>query len=892
MPDQGNKNDSFRTDRSRDFEILRNRVNCTGCVFIVGLPGMGKSVLLNELAIHLQVEGKFPNQVSLIHCRNGWNAGDFYAAILDRLNSLTGKMENNGVEIDPQQIAERIDELPMALLIDDFQYVEDSLTRSLVEATHEMRSGKLIIASRIVPELGTLASAGVYTHILKYLDREESGSMVTRLLSFHGYEQGAGKLTEVLFRLTGGHPLLVKLLIGLVVSGKNTVRNLDLLEHAMQEKSEEYFNSMFWAGLDVHSVSLLRTFSLLRIPVNQDSILEMHPETDHVILASLRKQGLLEFDLEGNYWMHDVLRQFVSHKMTQAEISKLHGRIGESLHSAGQASMEMLREAYYQFVRSGKLDRAAQMLVELVEVNHLTEDQPQDLLPLLRDAIETLGIRSEELNYAYVKQLAMLNQDEAEKIIHGISGWRRHDLSGVVCYNRSDFPHAREHFEKALACCDSEKNRLLARLQIAICLTLCGDNPGAENILKSMAQERLLEENEILKIKFYCWGSVIKLYTEKPDEALDYARKAEILCRKNRTESLLNIAIGRQGVALCRMGEYPEAERLMLDGLEMGQRRGNLLRQLGAYSSLGYLKVLTRNYEEALDYENRALEISLIVKDSDYEFDTHAEKGYLFTCLQRFAEAEAAFEQAKAAMIKLNNSYYGLLFIIKSSPFLLAAGQADKAISEIMQVSDSLDRLSPSSVARVKYCLFKAFQLTNRQQEAEKTFREFQDLLSKLTSGLDDGVRRYVSDVERLLEQKRTGICVLCNGVTRRFAEPGALRDLRQRKMDFEIFIDFTESELLVDGKPVDLFGKTILVSLLFALARKPGRIIGTPKLFEQVWKRKFDYAVDGNNFRPTILRLRKKLGDEKGVRFILTSHDRGGYYFNSSVKHCIIFKE
>ncbi|MDD5091188.1 MAG: winged helix-turn-helix domain-containing protein, partial [Candidatus Wallbacteria bacterium] len=114
---------------------------------------------------------------------------------------------------------------------------------------------------------------------------------------------------------------------------------------------------------------------------------------------------------------------------------------------------------------------------------------------------------------------------------------------------------------------------------------------------------------------------------------------------------------------------------------------------------------------------------------------------------------------------------------------------------------------------------------------------------------------------------------------------------VREQSSAFGIFIDFCENRLLLNGRFVPLFKKTVLIGMMFELVRDPGKVVSAPALFRAVWGRSLESDSDGSNLRMNISRLRTLLG-EKGTDLIRSSEEKSGYFFNNESDFCLIYRK
>ncbi len=114
------------------------------------------------------------------------------------------------------------------------------------------------------------------------------------------------------------------------------------------------------------------------------------------------------------------------------------------------------------------------------------------------------------------------------------------------------------------------------------------------------------------------------------------------------------------------------------------------------------------------------------------------------------------------------------------------------------------------------------------------------------------------------------------SAVLRRASMPPASNKAPLRFGNGDLIIDATERQVFVSGEPIDLTRTEF--DLLLYLARRPGRILTTEIIFENVWS--YDAEANLESVKWYVWRLRKKIEQNSSTpRYIVT--ERGvGYRF------------
>jgi DNA-binding response OmpR family regulator len=87
------------------------------------------------------------------------------------------------------------------------------------------------------------------------------------------------------------------------------------------------------------------------------------------------------------------------------------------------------------------------------------------------------------------------------------------------------------------------------------------------------------------------------------------------------------------------------------------------------------------------------------------------------------------------------------------------------------------------------------------------------------------------------------------------------------------VVIDARSHELTVGGAPCSLKRRSVLRRLLYALARRPGSVLGKDELAEAVWDRPYDPVRHDDALKSNILHLRRLLA---GTGLVIARGDPG----------------
>ena len=99
------------------------------------------------------------------------------------------------------------------------------------------------------------------------------------------------------------------------------------------------------------------------------------------------------------------------------------------------------------------------------------------------------------------------------------------------------------------------------------------------------------------------------------------------------------------------------------------------------------------------------------------------------------------------------------------------------------------------------------------------------------------------------------------------------------------VVIDARRDELVVGGEVVSLRRRSVLRKLLYALARRPGSVLGKDELAEAVWNRPYDPLRHDDALKANVLHLRRLLA---GSGFAIVRGDPG-YRLEATVRFVFV---
>lgn len=253
------------------------------------------------------------------------------------------------------------------------------------------------------------------------------------------------------------------------------------------------------------------------------------------------------------------------------------------------------------------------------------EEHANDLLPLEN---ETANFET-ALEYAYTNDLKQL-------YIEGVS----------VFYNymaiRGSFEAAAKHAPKAYDWAkelNDPKNIAL----MGICLGRIefeqGKHQEAKNLFKEVYSHATLGKDFLLVSSALEWLGMASLNLNDPDSTLLLWNDALKIAQDDNLEEKTCDILQKIGSLMIRRGNYPEAEKCLLGGLDLSRKIDYRMRECTLLSNLGALKTRQKEYVQAESFLKTSLTLST-------EIGLQSNVGFIYSQLSGLVMINNDFKQA------------------------------------------------------------------------------------------------------------------------------------------------------------------------------------------------------------------------------------------------------
>ncbi|MDD5090440.1 MAG: tetratricopeptide repeat protein [Candidatus Wallbacteria bacterium] len=874
--------------RGSEIHSLAEVISSTGCVIIVGMAGVGKTSLAISLGLLTGEVCGLP--VLHFSCREGWDDRDFYAELQNRLCVFTGSTGTRSVEPGVRPVLTMREERPLVLLIDDFQFVENSETLELLQAGTSLRNGHLVVLSRKKPSLDALTMVDVYTHVLKGLEPVDNELLVRILFQSHGLAEPGPETLNAITELSQGHAHSTKLLCGLLISGKITVADLGYGGKAYGQM-EEYLTKLILDSLSDKTKDVMSVLSVFRIPVDKDLVNTLAGEDTAFVLDELNKYCIADFDLSGMISLQALISRFIQKIYHHGNLSGLHLRAAKVLIEQHPDNPEALREAYFHFYRSGEREKSIDTLLELADLNLYLQEISKDVVHLLKTEVSFGEHRVNDLRAALVDQLILQSRfEEAKQELAELQGAERFFQEANLHFRQGCSSSAVELYRKSISGLSDERKIFFARMRIANSKAYLGRLGEAEQDFIKLSESPSLKHYPLLKAVYQVYHAVFCQMQDRYEQALVLV-EAALGQGKSFPHSWLPYTHYLKALLLFGLNRSAEAENSMQDSEESNRELGDNLTRAAVLLLSGEIYSRKGEPEKAIEVLMESLQLCRRLGMKPTEAYSLCGIAVGFSKSGRSSDAEHYFQEALTVLGGIENLVAQISIRCSYAEFLLLSNCAVRALEVLKHIEGKLEEAGYNSSDA---CLFffltgKALRTLGKNSAADEYTSRAKAILSGLKYFLRENVEERISGLERSIDELSLKIRVILSGNEPKLSGPEATADLRERCGEFELFADFAGSKLFVDGMEVDFFRRKTHVKLLQEFSTSPGQIRSAAEIYPKVWERNFDPQSDATTFRMNISRLRKILDPQNTHRFIEGTDDSHCYRLNPKINYCII---
>ncbi len=220
---------------------------------------------------------------------------------------------------------------------------------------------------------------------------------------------------------------------------------------------------------------------------------------------------------------------------------------------------------------------------------------------------------------------------------------------------------------------------------------------------------------------------------ESFDKGKEYADEALKLAQALEYANGINLANEKLGRAYSYLGDYKMAFRYYKEAYERYKSEGNKRQQANMLNRMGESKRQSDEYEDALEFMQESLKISLDRGDTNEVGSSYISIGILYAVRGKNQDAEAYFLKAIESFKAIDNKPRQYLTMLNMAGMYNDMGELEKSIDFSLQARDYFKEHGTEFRLGVTYFnLGVAYSLQNKLEESKKQFLNGLEIFEKL----------------------------------------------------------------------------------------------------------------------------------------------------------------
>lgn len=570
---------------------------------IVGTAGIGKTSLAASFVSRLRspvfwqeieewetVRG-IMESLSDFLTKNGRNELMKYLSGRDIDLGLVAKIIQN---IDDKQI----------WIFDNYQKASEDVKKifGMLNSVLKKTPVRMIVISRSIPDFYGRRDA-IKGDVQELFLGGISEDAAREFLVSKGLYVSEGHLREV-YSFTKGHPLTLE---------------MGSLSGMRKGVVKAYLNEEFYNRLKPAEREMLSSITVHRKGAPAEAF--VRTEKDIETLKSLVKKGLVHYDTEETYFVHDIIRDLFARKRDQ----KKDHMMAFGYHSLAEDIGGKI-EALYHLLMAEKYEMAERLSLRIIDeaiskgkaneilsvLNQRESEHPGLLISkgealratgnlkeaekILKKVLKTEGARVSAMNALARVYNAAGEQEKAKEVLEKVDKMEKSDelaaemeyTMGMVLDNTDDYEHAKEHLKKAVELYekigDAEK-KARAESELAKVFARNEDINAAVKILERLVgffEER--EEYRLMGVNYHNLA-IYQSYLGLREKARESFEKATLYAEISGHMQLIAYSMMNSADNYLRLGDPEKA-------LYMAEKAEKMLEKIGDKRGLAILKTV------------------------------------------------------------------------------------------------------------------------------------------------------------------------------------------------------------------------------------------------------------------------------------------------------------
>ncbi len=570
---------SFFIGREEELDFLRDESK--RFIYVVGLPGIGKTSLVSRYASSSGYNAVWVDILEtttlhgIVKTITSQVSEEFRKELLNALKNNHG---NHNILV--RAVSDLVSKHKFLLIIDNYHLNTDPAVEVLVKELSMMDNlkGKVIIISRSKPKFYLLSRKILY---VKQLKREES----IKLLKHYGVNMD---LADKIYSIIGGHPLL------LIIIAQEYRRKPDIIDRLRSEK-RNYIIYEILKDLSYDDRHILNLLCVLRkaAPYKLIKGLDINSKLLRKRLEKM-SSDLIIVRLPTGYQISELIRDYYCRDLMDPETYHYIA----ATYYARSNDYEDLVEALYHYTKAG---RCRDSLPILKKVADLVLDHELIITPFQRILMEMRDNTTDQLVKAWI-----LLTDSKFKILSGKLKEAFDLLNWVetVGFEKTDY-----------------KLYTYAKIEKSVIYRYMGRYRDALNELKrakKVIDNAKVQDKIDLKAKVYLALAPLYYFDGKVENALRILEKLLSKYLDPEDNFRRAIAVGWMGLVYRLMYEPGKSIEKLNEAIELFKKEDSKNSLAIAYKEIALSYLISKDIDKAMEYLDLAIKTFREINDQKH----------------------------------------------------------------------------------------------------------------------------------------------------------------------------------------------------------------------------------------------------------------------------------